>query len=121
MTILSWSLELIDGGLVVFLWFNKDLKGYKVPLFLFCHISISSVLIPSSYILKTDTVKKLITANGWLKPFEDFVPFRRNRIAPVEEINMDVIPHIQTVNKDILDPIPTDFLFREFPDISIFA
>ena len=121
MTIISWSLELIDGCLLVFDWFNNDVYANSVPLFLFCHILIRSVLIPSSYIIKTDRVKNLITANGWLKPLEGFFQFRRNRNAPIEEIQMDVIPNVQPVNNDILEPIPAYFVFREFPDVSIFA
>ena len=116
MTIISWSLEFIDGGLIVYHIFTKHADDYMLPV----HLFLRSILIPGSYIIKTDAVKKVVAASGWMKTFEDFVPCGKNRIVPNEEINMNVIRNVPPRHNDILAPIPVYFPFTEFPDISIF-
>jgi hypothetical protein len=88
-----------------------------------------SILIPSTYLLKTDAIKEIVVTGGWIKPFKDSSsyifelilfsgylrccntrngPSYQARVGPMEEIGMDVIPPAELVRKwAVRKPIPT--------------
>ena len=83
-------------------------KAILIPLDFF----LSSVLIPSAYILNTEKVKYMVITEGWWRPFRRFFPCYRNRVSPVEGQNMNVLPNksreratkhagIQTISENI--------------------
>ena len=82
MTAISWCVEFTSGALaMVLIHFDLTDESTIVALF-FADVCLNFVVIPSSYIFKTEEVKQHIIAEGWRKWFNHF--FRSHRVAPAE-------------------------------------
>ena len=85
MTVLSWSLEFILGcAIVVDYFFFGMSQSNDYKWFLFPNIFLCSVVIPSSYVLKTEEIKKIVMKKGWWKFGRGFLPVRNSRVVPIE-------------------------------------
>ena len=86
MTVLSWSLEFILGCAIMVDYFffgmtqSNDHKWLLIP-----NIFLCSVVIPSSYVLKTEAMKKIVMKKGWWKFGTGFFPVRNSRVVPIED------------------------------------
>ena len=131
MSIFSWSFEFMNGAFVAIMTFSElfviDGKGKDWRLFYLFEFFLLSVLIPSTYLLKTDIIKEIVVKSGRMKPFVDLTsyifeflpcdylsccntkvgPFYQARVGSMEEIGMDVIPNAEPVRNAIPLPIPT--------------
>ena len=105
MTVFSWSLEFITGLVLLVINIkihnpetNVDLISFMVIFDAF----LNFIVIPSSYILNNEVMKKFIMAEGWWKIFRGRI--NSNKIDPDRnslEGNDGGIANVQPV------PIPT--------------
>ena len=113
MSIISWSLEFITGGLVMCcLLYIDDIDGASRSLIV-VDVFLCSILIPSIYVLKSDSIKEVIITRGWLPPFINLLPtifdcllFNglrccRRSIAPIEEIDMIDRPNVNQARLEV--------------------
>ena len=117
MNILSWSLEFIAGGvnLVYYLFFIGG-KGKGWTMWIPINTFIYSVLISSSYLLKSNSVKNMVISNGWLVLFEgllfECLMFEgpsccKTVVSPVEENDVVEIPNVILFRARVRPHIPT--------------
>ena len=85
MTVLSWSLEFIVGCAIMIDYFcfglsqSNDQKWLIIP-----NIFLCSIVIPSSYIIKTEAMKELVMRKGWGKLCTGFFSVRNSRDVRTE-------------------------------------
>ena len=108
MTIIAWTLEFTSGCLLLLeVLFNQlnihDVADDSVWLRISYTLDtiLCSIVIPSSYILKSDEVKKVVILEGWNKPFIWSLPKCKARVAPTQNLNMEVIPNAQPENRAV--------------------
>ena len=108
MTIIAWTLEFTSGCLLLLeVLFNQlnihDVADDSVWLRISYTLDtiLCSIVIPSSYILKSDEVKKVVILEGWKKPFMWLFPKCKARVAPTQNLNMEVIPNAQPENRAV--------------------
>ena len=131
MCMLSWSLEFMNNVFLGIMSFSElfviDSKGTDWRILFLFEVFFHSVLIPSSYLLRTDTIKEIVVTSGWKKPLVDLSsyffelllseylsccntkvgPSYQETVGPMDEIGMDVIPTAEPVRNAIPLPIPT--------------
>ena len=83
MTVFSWSLEFITG--LVLLVINTTIHNPETNVDLISFMVIfdaflNFIIIPSSYILNNEVMKKIIMAEGWFKIFRGRM--KSNKIDP---------------------------------------
>jgi len=96
MTVISWSFEFISGILVLidvsFAHSEKETWGSNtiatIGLFLYC------IIIPGTYLLKTENLKNIIFKKGWSEPLREFFHLGANRVVPNENIQMNPIQNM---------------------------
>ena len=100
MTIIAWTLEFLAGCLLLMqIFFHQLLNPDAADDLVWKRVShtldtiICSSIIPSSYILKSEEIKKAVILEGWSKPFRLLCPKCRSRVAVEENLNMNVIPN----------------------------
>ena len=80
MTVLSWSLEFILGCAIMIDYFcfglsqSNDQKWLMIP-----NIFLCSIVIPGSYVIKTEAMKEIVMKNGWWEVCTGFFPLRKFR------------------------------------------
>ena len=70
MNILTWLLEFITGALIAidYFWSISSSEEYHWMYWFFAlDVVLCGVLVPCTYILKTDEVKELVYTIGWIK------------------------------------------------------
>ena len=90
------------------LFLSKDSVGMSWIIYLSLLPFVTflcGVVIPGSYLLKTENVRSAIVSKGWCNPCRISFQARNPRIAPHEEIEMGVNP--QQANNRIPADIPT--------------
>ena len=104
-TVLAWIIEFGTGLLMLInILFSID-KEYSVARIIIpLDITLCTVVIPFSYILKTDNVKKVIVDSGWWKCLQNFICFRHTRIAPAENFKMNAPTNFNAVSGERQDP-----------------
>ena len=105
MTIFSWSLEFITG-LVITYWniniHNPETNTDLIAFMVIFDALLNFIIIPSSYILNNEVIKKIIMAEGWCKILRGRM--KLNKIDPDRnsiECNEGAVANLQPV------PIPT--------------
>ena len=120
MSIFSWFLEFIGGSVfIVFYIFSIDTTEKGWTMFIPYDTFLYGILIPSSYLLKSDSVKNTVISNGWLAPFIeplqslfeclmfDGLCCCKANISPVEEIDLLEIPNANLFRAAAPPPITT--------------
>ena len=105
MTVFSWSLEFITG--LVLLSINIKIHNPETNVdFITCMVIFDAflnfIIIPSSYILNNEVLKKFIMAEGWCKFFK--CRRKTTKIDPdrnAAEVNDRAVANVQPI------PIPT--------------
>ena len=85
-TAFSWFLEFIFGSAKVIDYFFLGLSlsnSHKWLLIL--DVFLCSVVIPSSYIFKTEAMKDIVFRKGWQKIGRDLFPIKNSRVVPIAE------------------------------------
>ena len=108
MTIISWSLELITGGISLvntLIFGHDDSLEIVTQILVAVHVFLYFVVIPSSYLLNTQNFKNRIVEKGWTSaiPREK----RNSRIAPLENQELENKPFKGNENALNERPIPT--------------
>ena len=88
-TLLSWALELIAGGLMLIDYFFSlhDNEFWK-SLYLVIDLLLCCVIIPGSYTINTEAIKEIIINEGWRKHVRDLFRFSKARVVPSQQIKM---------------------------------
>ena len=113
MTVLSWSVEFISGGLVLIdmlfsLSANKNWESIITPVI---DVLLCSIIIPGTYLLKTENVKNIVFNKGWSESWREFCHMSTNRVVPIENIHLNPVQNI---------PLPPNRISGEVP-ISIIS
>ena len=108
MTIISWSLELITGGISLvntLIFGHDDSLEIATQVLVAVHVFLYFVVIPSSYLLNTEIFKNRIVEKGWTSaiPREK----RSSRIAPLENEDIEMKGFKSNENSMYERPIPT--------------
>ena len=108
MTIISWSLELVTGGISLvntLIFGHDDSLEIATQILVAVHVFLYFVVIPSSYLLNTEILKNRIVEQGWTSAIPRYK--RNSRIAPLE--NEDEETKSIKNNENFMDkgPIPT--------------
>ena len=108
MTIISWSLELITGGISLvntLIFGHDDSLEIVTQILVAVHVFLYFVVIPSSYLLNTQNFKNRIVEKGWTSaiPREK----RNSRIVPLENQELENKPYKSNENALNERPIPT--------------
>ena len=88
MTAISWSIEFITGLIALGMKFQTENPDTNTELILSIFVIdgfLNFIVIPSSYLLNTDIIKRVIITEGWCKVFrrqDDQVDL--NRIRPAQ-------------------------------------
>ena len=111
MNIFSWSLEFIAGSFywvyyilsyVFAITFKEQFWTFVFPINMLLH----GIVISSSYLLKSDSVKETVISYGWsapiTEPLQSIFEFLRfnvssccnTTVSPVEEIDLLEIPNV---------------------------
>ena len=96
MTVLSWSVEFTSGVLVLIevSFAHSERETWEsniittIGLFLYC------IIIPGTYLLKTENLKNIIFKKGWSEPLREFFHLGANRVVPNENIQMNPIQNM---------------------------
>ena len=117
MNIFSWSLEFFAGGFsLVYYLFSIGSKEKGWTMWVAIDIFIYSILISSSYLLKSESVKNMVINNGWLAPFAGLLfeclmfggpSCWKTTVSPVEQIDVVEIPNINLFRAIVRPHIPT--------------
>ena len=117
MNIFSWSLEFIAGGFsMVYYLFSIGGKEKGWTIWAAIQIFVYSILISSSYLLKSESVKNMVINNGWLGPFAglffECLMFGGPRccktsVSPVEQIDAVEMPNVNLFRARVRPHIPT--------------
>ena len=117
MNILSWSLEFIAGGFsLVYYLFSIGGKEKGWTMWVAIDIFVYSILVSSSYLLKSESVKNMVIDHGWLAPFSGPI-FEclmlggprccKTSVSPVEQIDAVEIPNVNLFRARVRQHIPT--------------
>ena len=117
MNIFSWSLEFIAGGFsLVYYLFSIGGKEKGWTMWVAIDIFVYSILVSSSYLLKSESVKNMVINHGWLAPFArqifECLMFGiprccKTSVSPVEQIDVVEIPNINLFRAIVRPHIPT--------------
>jgi hypothetical protein len=106
-TILSWSLEFITGFLMLMnLLFRIDDENALFRILVPLDITLCTVVVPISYIVKTEDVKKSIVNTGWWTHFKTLLCTRNMRVVPAENVEMNAFARDGVVNVEGLGDEP---------------
>ena len=78
LSLISWAIEFLTGIFVMIAFFaivDGDLY-YWINWFLPLDMFLCSVLIPSTYVFKTESFRELIFNSGWLNPIRSQFCFK---------------------------------------------
>ena len=108
MTMISWSLELITGGISLvntLIFGHDDSLEIVTQVLVGVHVFLYFVVIPSSYLLNTEIFKNRIVEQGWTSaiPREK----RSSRIAPLVHEDVEMKRFNSHKNSIEQGPIPT--------------
>ena len=117
MTVLSWSVECIFGGLVLVVvlfglsgketWERDITKGNitSAIVMLFC-----TIIIPGTYLLKTENMKNKVFNKGWSESLRECFHLSTNRVVPIENIQMNPIPNMPPAPNLIPGAVPISII-----------
>ena len=83
-SIIAWIVELVGSMTVVLIHSFSESGSVKSQWMVFTVMSIYFVLIPGSYLMSTEIVRKRIFDQGWRNSFE--IPTLTARVAPLPNI-----------------------------------
>ena len=69
LSLISWAMEFVTGIIVIIAYLGAIADGdsyYWINWFLPLDMLLCSVLIPCTYVFKTESIKNLIYISGWL-------------------------------------------------------
>lgn len=89
--------------MLVNLLFHIDNNNELYRVFLPLDILLCTTVVPSTYILKTDEVRRVITDVGWWRLSRNLYPFPNVRIVPAENLEMHNLPNANVINNEELD------------------
>ena len=108
----TWALEFLAGVtvLVIYVVLGPGIGGILLStdygrILELVFLCLWGIIIPSSYILKTEEVKNKIINNPMVYPFRNILQVLNARITPVVELEMGA--NQQPVNNIRHQPIPT--------------
>ena len=112
MTVLSWGLELIAGGLVLIevsfeMSFQDTWESYIIPTII---ILFYSIIIPGTYLLKTENIKNIVFKKGWSEPLREFFHMGTNRVIPIENIQMNPVQNMPLAPNLIPGAVPISII-----------
>ena len=100
MTVISWLLEFLSGGVAMAIkrlaTTVNTINGLE-----FLDLCLTFIIIPSSYILNTEATKAFVVAEGWCQAFKGF--FQSNGVDPVPNENIEM----EVVQNAVPSPTPT--------------
>ena len=108
MTIISWSLELVTGGISLvntLIFGHDDSLEIATQILVAVHVFLYFVVIPSSYLLNTEIFKNRIVEQGWTSAIP--TDKRNSRIDPIENVNEETKRIKSNENFMHEGPIPT--------------
>ena len=89
---MAWLIEFISGGLCLVFVLLGGSNYFRI--FVVLDMTLCTIILPSSYIVKSEKVKKVVFDRGWLKSLTDLVPsWRSNRVHTVEEMELNCPPN----------------------------
>ena len=99
MTMIAWTLEFITGSMLLINYVIGNVDNFIWKRIIYTlDMILCSCVIPCSYILKTEEIRKIVLDSGWCQPLRMVVSAGIARDAPVENLNMAVIPNAQPEN-----------------------
>lgn len=120
MTIISWSLEFISGGITMcYYLLSIDGKDSGWTMLMPLEMFLYSILISGSYLLRSESVKETIISKGWFAPFIyffqtifEYLIFVDScccspTVTLVEEIDMLEMPNANPMRHSVHPSIPT--------------
>ena len=87
--IIAWIVELVGSMTVVLIHSFSESGSVKSQWMVFTVMSIYFVLIPGSYLISTEIVRKRIFDQGWRNSFE--IPTLTARVAPLPNIVIELV------------------------------
>ena len=89
LSVLSWSIEFVTGCLML-IDYSLGLSNDTFHVWTYVHplvdIFLSGVVIPSAYVLKSDTFRELLYNFGWINTLRKLFGAKDSRVAPSHEI-----------------------------------
>ena len=106
-TILVWIIEFVTGiVMLINILFAIDEEYSLARIIIPLDITLCNVVVPGTYILKTDDVKKVIVDGGWWRFLRKFLCFRNTRIAPADNFEMNAPANSDAASIEGRDPEP---------------
>ena len=108
MTVLSWSVELISGGLfLIELLFAPSAKEtWEKNIMPTIGLLFYSIVIPGTYLLKTENLKNIVFKKGWGELLREFFHLGTNRVVPIENIRMNPVQNMPPAPNHIPRAVP---------------
>ena len=117
-TILAWIIEFITGFVMLInILFAIDEEYLFARIIVPLDITLCNVVIPASYILKTDDVKKVIVDRGWWRFLRKLLCFRNTRITPADNLEMHAPANADAVNIERRSPEPQNLKMEHASNI----
>ena len=86
-SLISWAMEFVTGIVVMIAYLGAIMDGdsyFWINWYLPVDMLLCSVLIPCTYVVKTESFKNLIFNSGWLNSIRNQFGLKSNQVVPQE-------------------------------------
>ena len=112
MTVLSWSVECIFGGLVlvVVLFGLSGKETWERNITSTIVMLLCSIIIPGTYLLNTENMKNIVFNKGWSESLRECFHMNTNNVVPIENIQMNPVQNMPPAPNLIPGAVPISII-----------